>query len=113
MKRRFVVQRHDVKPGETHFDFMVERGETLVTWKLPAPPADGLEGERSFDHRAIYLDYEGEISGGRGRVTIVERGEVEDRDGDPDAERYVFVAGERTFELTQAGAARVRLRRIG
>jgi len=113
VKRRFVVQRHDVKPGERHFDFMVERGEKLATWKLAAPlPEEGsVQGERSFDHRALYLDYEGEIAGGRGRVEIVLRGSLEDRDGDPDSPRWVFSIGAHVFSL-EARGEEVTVRRI-
>ena len=104
MRRRFVVSRHDVKPGDVHFDFMVERGDKLATWRLEGPLGPA-RGARSFDHRLVYLDYEGEISGGRGRVSIVERGDLEDVEGDPDAARWVFAIGERRYELAGAGTA--------
>ncbi|MEI8196657.1 MAG: hypothetical protein WCI73_12165 [Phycisphaerae bacterium] len=77
---RFVVLRH--QPGEAskgegvHWDFILETApgaERLPTWRLAA--WQGLEvGEfvaeavRLPDHRRAYLDYEGEISGERGRV---------------------------------------------
>jgi hypothetical protein len=110
VKRRFVVQRHEVAPGDVHFDFMVEAGEKLATWKFPGPlPEQGeLVGERSFDHRRVYLEFEGEISGGRGRVSIVARGELEDREGDPSFERYSFTMGSRACVLEAMGG-RVRL----
>lgn len=87
MRRRFVVQRHAVRPGNVHFDFMIERspGGPLATFRLegPLPPAGGeVAGERSFDHRALYLEYEGQVSGGRGVVKIVARGELDDLEGD-------------------------------
>jgi hypothetical protein len=110
MKRRYVVQRHSVPDGSVHYDFMVERGDKLATWKLDSPlPCPGtVPGERTFDHRAIYLEFEGEISGGRGRVSIVEKGELVDREGDPDAPRYIFGIGDRSFELVATGE-RVRI----
>lgn len=111
MKRRYVVQRHEVKPGDVHFDFMVERGEKLATWRLEAPLGGAVSGERSFDHRALYLEYEGEISGGRGFVAIVERGELEDLEGDPEAERYSFKIDGRRFVLEATGS-RVTLMQI-
>jgi hypothetical protein len=65
---RFVLLEHD--HPTLHWDLMLEAGAVLQTWRLAAPPA--AEGpvavERSFDHRLVYLDYEGPISGGRGRV---------------------------------------------
>ncbi len=105
MRRRFVVQRHEVAPGDVHFDFMVEAGEKLATWKFPGPlPESGeLVGERSFDHRRVYLEFEGEVSGGRGRVSIVARGELEDREGDPSSERYSFAIDSRVLVLETRG----------
>jgi hypothetical protein len=71
---RFVILEHD-HPGR-HWDLMLEAGETLQTWRLSAPPGPGpaVAAERSFDHRRLYLDYEGPISGGRGQVTRHEGG---------------------------------------
>jgi hypothetical protein len=37
----------------------------------------GFEAERLADHRVAYLEYEGEISGGRGSVRRVAEGVVE------------------------------------
>jgi hypothetical protein len=111
VKRRYVVSRHDVKPGETHWDFMVERGEALATFKLSGPLAAApVEGTRSFDHRLVYLDYEGEISGGRGAVTIVERGELRDVAADPDAPAWTFSVGDAVFVLEGEGDG-VRVKR--
>jgi hypothetical protein len=66
---RFVILEHD-HPA-LHWDFMLEAGDVLKTWRLPAPPRPGgaVAAEPSFDHRLAYLDYEGPVSGGRGRVT--------------------------------------------
>ena len=38
MTRRFVVQEHAVRPGDVHYDLMIEDGEVLVTFQLEAPP---------------------------------------------------------------------------
>lgn len=95
MTRRFVVLRHVVREAaageaeEAHVDLMVEEGAeggALVTFQLDAPPP--ARGRRSFDHRARYLDYEGPISGGRGRVERLDAGRVEDVEGDPRAARW-------------------------
>jgi hypothetical protein len=78
---RFVVLRHDVPSGsgrELHWDFMLEAGDLLLTWKLAAEPAsDGTScfAERLPDHRPIYLVYEGEVSGGRGTVSRFDGGD--------------------------------------
>ena len=79
---RFVVLRHETPPGadrESHFDFMLEDGGKLLTWTLPAPPQAGstMAATPLPDHRLAYLDYEGPISGGRGRVTRWDAGAFE------------------------------------
>jgi hypothetical protein len=50
---------------------MLEAGAALETWKLSAAPTpdESIPAEKSFDHRLLYLDYEGRIGGGRGAVT--------------------------------------------
>jgi hypothetical protein len=65
---RYVILEHD--HPHLHWDFMLEAGEVLRTWRLAAPPAAGgtVPAEPSFDHRQAYLDYEGPVGGGRGRV---------------------------------------------
>jgi hypothetical protein len=71
---RFVILEHD--HPQLHWDFMLETGEVLRTWRLAAPPvAEGaVAAEPIFDHRLAYLDYEGPISGGRGTVKRWDRG---------------------------------------
>jgi hypothetical protein len=65
---RFVILEHDC--ADLHFDFMLEAGNVLRTWRLSMPPQVGrsVAAQLSFDHRLIYLDYEGPISGDRGSV---------------------------------------------
>jgi hypothetical protein len=65
---RYVILEHDYPVR--HWDFMLEAGTVLRTWKLEAAPALGqtVRAEASFDHRLLYLDYEGPVSGGRGSV---------------------------------------------
>ena len=60
---RFVILEHD--HPILHWDFMLESGEVLRTWRLAAPPRPGADfsAAPSFDHRRVYLDYEGPISG--------------------------------------------------
>jgi hypothetical protein len=66
---RFVILEHD-HPRGRHYDFMLEAGNALKTWSLAEPPAIGVEqrAERLPDHRLVYLDYEGPVSGDRGTV---------------------------------------------
>ncbi|MBI3724383.1 hypothetical protein HY251_10585, partial [bacterium] len=94
---------------EVHWDLMVERasGEKLATWKLEAPlpgrKDESVSGAPSFDHRSIYLGYEGEISGGRGRVPIGARGEAETVEGVLVCPRWVVWLGDAAFSLEREG----------
>lgn len=65
-------------PG-VHWDLLIQvAGQPLLpTWRLAANPLatpGPVPAERIGDHRPLYLDYEGEISGGRGRVRRLDRG---------------------------------------
>lgn len=73
---RFAILCHD-SPRGLHYDFFLERDDVLLTWALPELPSVGKElaAERLLDHRLLYLDYEGPISGDRGTVTRWDRGE--------------------------------------
>jgi hypothetical protein len=65
---RYVILEHD--HPVLHWDFLVEAGTALRAWRLDQPPQGGLviSAQRLPDHRLIYLDFEGPISGGRGSV---------------------------------------------
>lgn len=71
---RTVLLRHDEPSGAHHFDLLVERGRRLLAWRLAELPRPGLRAERTFDHRLRYLDFEGDIGGGRGTVRHVPLG---------------------------------------
>jgi len=66
---RYVILEHDLPT--LHWDFMLEDGAVLQTWKLATAPAAGPAIAATFlsAHRLMYLDYEGPVSGGRGQVT--------------------------------------------
>jgi hypothetical protein len=81
--RRTVVLLHSRNGVPDHFDWMIDQPELvaerrLMTFKVPYRPdkTDSFLAEKTPDHRAIYLDYEGEVSGGRGMVTRVAEGIV-------------------------------------
>jgi hypothetical protein len=80
---RYVILEHD--HPELHWDLMLEIGESLRTWRLAAPPLAGgtVRAEPSFDHRRLYLDYEGPVSGDRGSVKAWDRGTYEAVEQDP------------------------------
>ncbi len=71
---RFVLLEH--RWNGVHWDFMLERGESLRTWAIDAPVVADLDlpARALPDHRRIYLEYEGEVSGNRGTVHRVDEG---------------------------------------
>ncbi|MCC6463906.1 MAG: hypothetical protein IT463_01045 [Planctomycetes bacterium] len=78
MSSRYVILHH-TGFGEPHFDLMLEvpgqaglRTIALACW--PLSPGQSCPVRELPAHRAAYLDYEGEVSGGRGRVARVETG---------------------------------------
>src|SRR5580700_10036464 len=76
---RYVVLRHE-GIAEPHFDLMFETlpGSALATWRSPCWPIEGPTSlHRLKDHRRVYLDFEGELSGHRGRVSRVAAGECD------------------------------------
>jgi hypothetical protein len=96
---RFVLLYHDCPTHgalASHWDFMLESGDMLRTWRLMQLPrlwkaahdqtvaqfrscpalaeSDAIAAAQLGDHRLAYLDYEGDVSGGRGRVIRVATG---------------------------------------
>jgi hypothetical protein len=104
---RYVILEHD--HPLLHWDFMLEAGEVLRTWRLESPPEAGrdMPAVASFDHRREYLDYEGPVSAGRGRVVRWDAGSFHWLE--EGAERVVVrLEGKRvqaTVILTRTGAA--------
>lgn len=72
---RFVILSHDWP--SPHLDFLLEAGPVLRAWRLLGEPAPGTDvpAEPNFDHRFVYLDYEGPLSGGRGSVARWDAGD--------------------------------------
>lgn len=104
MGQRFVILRHSVNGGE-HFDLMLEvpGQEKLRTWQLakwPLDPGESCKAREIEPHRRAFLDYEGEISGGRGHVQRVMAGTWRDDGGAialNDGTRLVFDGARVTF----------------
>lgn len=72
---RFVILQHD--HPQLHWDFMLEMGDVLRAWRLDREPLGSapIATTALGDHRLVYLDYEGPVSGGRGSVTRWDAGE--------------------------------------
>ncbi len=91
----FVVLRHEKAPGASgHFDLMLEHGGVLLTFSFREFPSPGASGERLADHRLAYLDIEGDIGPGKGRVARVESGSFDMMDVEENAVS-VFLRGGR------------------
>ena len=73
---RYVVLRHEGIP-DAHFDLMFETepGSLLQTWRLAEWPVLSLRpATRIRDHRRAFLDFQGDLTGGRGTVVRVDEG---------------------------------------
>jgi hypothetical protein len=92
---RFVVLEHD--HPVLHWDLMLEAGDVLQTWRLTAAPEIGSnlnDATALDDHRLAYLDYEGPVSGNRGRVRRWDAGVFEEEsDSVPTARKLIFRGG--------------------
>jgi DNA polymerase Ligase (LigD) len=71
---RFVLLEH--RWEGIHWDLMLERGAVLSTWAIDAPvvPDADLPARALADHRRIYLEYQGDVSGNRGTVRRIDEG---------------------------------------
>lgn len=81
----FALLEHRTIPGAAggpvHWDLLVELPghEGLATWRLALNPLEAhgpIAAQRIGEHRRRYLDYEGDIGGGRGSVRRLDRGEA-------------------------------------
>lgn len=78
--RRFVILIHD--HPFLHWDLLLENEASLRSWRLLTDPEGLMRGERIPaeaipDHRKVYLDYQGPISGDRGSVSQWDAGTFE------------------------------------
>jgi len=93
---RYVILEHDFPT--LHWDLLLEAGAVLRAWRLAEPPQRGraVPAEPSFDHRLVYLDYEGPVSGNRGHVRRWDQGTYTSGDGEVSAD----AAGPQHLALT-------------
>ena len=103
---RFAILEHDW-PAR-HWDFLLESGDVLRAWRLLAMPEvrKAIPAEANFDHRKIYLDFEGPLSGDRGRVVRWDAGTFEWIVNEPDRVVVNLVGGKLSgrFELARTRA---------
>jgi hypothetical protein len=102
---RFVLLEHDYPV--LHWDLLLECGEACRTWRLSAPPGEcgDIRAEALPNHRRMYLDYEGPVSGDRGTVKRWDAGTFVWLTA-TDAKVMVLLAGSRCagrWELIQNG----------
>jgi len=74
---RFVIQKH-TREGMSHWDLMLERDNSLETFRLELPPEKLAQQQSTavkiFDHPLKFLTYKGPINKGKGSVEISEAG---------------------------------------
>ena len=78
----YVIQEHRCQGQTPHWDFMLEQGRVLKTFRLDLSPDQIVLGRRCtavpiFDHDKRFLTYEGSVQQGLGRIRIVDRGTYE------------------------------------
>lgn len=75
--KRFVIQEHTTGQ-DVHWDFMLELGGILQTYRLDKAPNEALHlavnATKIFDHPLKFLTYQGPVNKGRGNVRITESG---------------------------------------
>lgn len=80
-----VLLRHDLPDGSSHVDWLVARDpeglQPLVSFRMDSPldelqPGTQIIAEHIGDHRPLYLEYEGEVTGNRGRVKRLKSGKL-------------------------------------
>jgi hypothetical protein len=75
--KKFVIQEHTKGP-DVHWDFMLEIGDILQTYRLDKAPNKALHlavsAVKIFDHPLKFLTYQGPVNKGRGNVRIADSG---------------------------------------
>lgn len=78
---RYTISYHNTEIGD-HFDLFLENsGDSLYTYEFRTElflnflRGEEISASKKENHRLKYLDFEGDISDGRGFVKIVEKGE--------------------------------------
>ena len=107
---RTVILRHDLPDGSHHFDWLLANDAAgslpLTTWRCSRRvdelgTAESMPAERLGDHRPIYLDYVGPVSGDRGHVSRVVTGHFTLNSATPDCMEIDVAWRHETAILTQ------------
>lgn len=88
-----------IPPGrQPHLDWLIPYPNAtpdhqLITFRLnrlpwDLPPGESLTATRIPDHRAVYLDYEGDLTESRGLIRRLARPRTESREATPDLVRF-------------------------
>jgi hypothetical protein len=106
-RRPFVLLEH--RWDGVHWDLMLDVGDVLKTWAIDTEVVAGVDlpARALGDHRRLYLDYEGAISGGRGSVRRIDRGDYTPLVWTPERVRVCFngaqLVGEAELRRTDVG----------
>lgn len=75
--KRFVIQQHTTG-RDVHWDFMLELGDILQTYRLDKAPQQIIHSPANavkiFNHPLKFLAYQGPVNKGRGSVRLTESG---------------------------------------
>ncbi|HOQ05909.1 MAG TPA: DNA polymerase ligase N-terminal domain-containing protein [Anaerohalosphaeraceae bacterium] len=78
-ERQFVIHKH-ITPAGIHWDWMLEEGGTLQTWRVSCPPQEIgqelLRSDKIDDHDFRFLTYEGPVQQNTARVQREDRGRL-------------------------------------
>jgi len=83
--RRAVILLHTRPSGDAHFDWLIDQPDVpsehrLISLRCDIRPdladLEPFKATRLQDHRALYLDYEGDLTKNRGSVSRLAVGEV-------------------------------------
>lgn len=121
-----MILRHVEPSGASHLDWLLapddgshgDDARVLIHFRCGTSPTslsagDSVEVERGGPHRWRYLEFEGELTDGRGRVSRVAQGEVEILDTTESALAFRVRWGEhwQEWEALHKGGDRWRLER--
>ena len=75
--KRFVIHKH-TRGKDVHWDFMLQLGETLQTYRLDKAPEEVMHqtanAVKIFNHPLKFLTYQGPANKGKGNVQLIEAG---------------------------------------